>query len=196
MAYTIKSDIDATSIVVGGKTVGATISTTDNDNVYTANITGHVDLPIPTSSDIDYIFNQFPLSQFGALDGAAVAVSSSNFIVQFTSINPLFMSGQYFEIPVTDLDLSTVTATPGSKTFYMYVQLTLGTPNYTASLTELPENATTMFIGTVVTNATEITTLTINKVSRFDVYRPSLTQIGGGFPVSSGNPTETGSIGW
>lgn len=118
------------------------------------------------------------------------------FYIYFTEITPLFMSGQYFDIPISVIDLDDVTPSPGNKSYFIYVQLVLGVPKYVASLTEIPESATTMFIGTATTDGTKVSALNIKKVSRFDVYRPSLTQVGSGFPVSSGNPTQTGSIGW
>lgn len=118
------------------------------------------------------------------------------FYIYFTETTPLFMSGQYFDVPISVIDLNDVTSAPGNKSYYIYVQLILGTPKYVASLTEIPESATTMFIGTATTDGTKVSALNINKVSRFDVYRPSLTQIGSAFPVSSGNPTQSGTIGW
>lgn len=118
------------------------------------------------------------------------------FYIYFTETTPLFMSGQYFDVPISVIDLDDVTASPGNKSYFIYIQLVLGTPRYVASLTEIPESATTMFIGTATTDGTKVSALNIKKVSRFDVYRPSLTQIGSAFPVSSGNPAQTGSIGW
>lgn len=118
------------------------------------------------------------------------------FFLYFTEVTPLFMAGHYFDVPISVIDLDDVTASPGNKSYFIYIQLVLGTPRYVASLTEIPENATTMFIGTATTDGTKVSGLNIKKVSRFDVYRPSLTQIGSAFPVSSGNPAQTGSIGW
>ncbi|QOI71080.1 putative structural protein [Erwinia phage pEa_SNUABM_12] len=118
------------------------------------------------------------------------------FYLYFTEVTPLFMGGQYFDVPISTVDLNAVTSNPGNKTFYIYIQLILGTPTYVASLTEIPETAINMFIGTIQTDGTKVSALNISKVSRFDVYRPSLTQIGSGFPVSSGNPQQTGTINW
>ncbi|AMM43713.1 structural protein [Pectobacterium phage vB_PcaM_CBB] len=118
------------------------------------------------------------------------------FYIYFTETTPLFISGQYFDVPISVISLDQVTASPGNKSYFIYIQLVLGTPRYVASLTELPESSTTMFIGTATTDGTKVSSLNIKKVSRFDVYRPSLTQIGSAFPVSSGNPTQSGTIGW
>lgn len=118
------------------------------------------------------------------------------FYLYFTEITPLFMSGKYFDVPISSISLDQVTPNPANKTFYVYIQLSVGSPKYVASLTSLQESNTNMFIGTITTDGTKVSSLNINKVSRFDLYRPSLTQIGAAFPVSSGNPTQQGSIGW
>lgn len=118
------------------------------------------------------------------------------FYIYFTEVTPLFMGGQYFDIPISVVDLNKVTASPGNKTYYLYIQLILGTPTYVASLTQIPESNINMYIGTATTDGTKVSSLNIKKVSRFDLYRPSLTQIGSAFPVSSGNPQQTGSISW
>ncbi|AFC21594.1 hypothetical protein GAP32_144 [Cronobacter phage vB_CsaM_GAP32] len=118
------------------------------------------------------------------------------FYLYFTEVTPLFMAGQYFDVPISVIKLDDVVTNPSNKTFYIYIQLVLGSPQYVASLSEIPESNTTMFLGTITTDGTKVATLNIKKVSRFDVYRPSLTQIGSAFPVSSGNPAQSGSIGW
>lgn len=120
----------------------------------------------------------------------------NGFYLYFTERTPLFISGQYFEMPITTIDLSTIKANPANTTYYVYVKLQYGTPEYVVSLTELTENNTTMFIGTVTTDGTKISDLNIVKVSKFDNYRPSSTQIGGAFPISTGNPLDSGNITW
>ncbi len=119
-----------------------------------------------------------------------------DFNVYFTEITPAFIAGQYYEVPAGVVQLDSVTATPGNKTFYMYVQLIVGRPVYTVSLSEIPESNTSIFIGTVSTDGTKVSVLNINKVSRFDTYRPSVTKIGSAFPVSTGDPSGSGSIQW
>lgn len=118
------------------------------------------------------------------------------FFLYFTEVTPLFMSGQYFDVPISVIDLDSVVTNPGNRTFFVYIQLYLGSPRYVVSLSEIPESNTNMYIGKISTDGTKVASLNITKVSRFDVYRPSLTQIGGAFPVSSGNPSQTGSIQW
>lgn len=118
------------------------------------------------------------------------------FYLYFTERTPLFMSGQYFELPITTIDLSTIKTNPGNTLYYVYAKLQYGTPGYVVSETELVENETTMFIGTVQTDGTKVSSLNITKVSKFDNYRSSTTKIGGAFPVSTGNPLDSGTINW
>lgn len=121
---------------------------------------------------------------------------ASGFILYFTEVTPLFMGGQYFEIPITTIDLSTIKSNPANTTFYAYVRLKYGTPSYVISTIELPETTDNMFIGTVQTDSTKISALNITKVSKFSNYRSSETQIGSAFPVSTGNPAQPGNITW
>ena len=118
------------------------------------------------------------------------------FYLYFTERTPLFMSGQYFELPITTIDLNTVKVNPGNTKYYVYAKLQYGMPAYLVSETELVENETTMFIGTVQTDGTKVSALNITKVSKFDNYRPSANNIGGAFPVSTGNPLDSGTINW
>lgn len=199
MAYKIKSNLDvAAGISVQGEPAGVSITTTGNTTQYIADSGGHVDIPLPTKTNIDYVLKQLPLSQYGKIDGLPVNVTAdgTGFIFHFNDITPLLIGGQYFDVPVTNINLTSIKANPASTLFYCYIKLELGTPLYVISLVELPENTIQMFIGTVQTDSTKISSLQITKVSRIDTYRPSLTQVGSAFPVSSGNPNQTGSINW
>lgn len=197
MAYKIKGILNiATRMRVHGDYVGINVKFKTESIVYKANTSGALTIPnIIVSSDVDAMFKNLPLTQFGALNGTALSVTTSGSNVTFNGINPLFMEGQYFEIPQTTVPINSVIS--GAGIVYMYVQLKLGIPQYTPSIVEIPETGTSAFIGTVTTNSsTVITAHTLSKISRFDEFRASLTQKGGSFPVSSGNPTQTGSISW
>lgn len=196
MAYTVKTSLDVkTGIVVQGKNVGVSVTTTETFSgdsiVYTADANGHVQVPIASASDVDYVFKQLPLTQFGELYTTAalpLTVSGANLIFQEI---PLFMAGQYFTLPQRTVAVPTTAGT-----YFVYIALKLGTPTYVVSATAIGETAISAFIGTVTMLNGAITANTISKVSRFDVYRPSTTQRGGAFPVSTGNPQQTGTISW
>jgi hypothetical protein len=118
------------------------------------------------------------------------------FYLYFTEVTPVLMNGKFFEMPITSIDLSTIKSNPGNTKFYVYVDSSSGTPQYKVSLTEIPESLTNMYIGNIQTDGTKVSDLNISKVSRFGIYRPSETQIGSAFPVSTGNPAQTGTINW
>ena len=146
-----------------------------------------------TSANFDTLFS-------GSEPTTKVAVIAQDVIVgfylYFTEITPVFIAGQYHELPITTIDLNTITANPASKKYYVYVQYNNGTVSYVVSLVEIAESATNMFIGSFLTDTTKVSELDINMVSRFDLYRPSTTQIGSAFPVSTGFPSSTGTINW
>jgi hypothetical protein len=160
----------------------------------------------PTDKGTKLIFKNCgnTLSQFtsnmAAGTGTDIVILSQDvtvgFYIYLTERTPVFLNGVYYELPITVLNLNDVKANPGNSTFYIYVQELNGTISYHVSETELGETSTNMYIGTATTDGTNVTTLNINKVSRFDIFRPSETQIGSAFPVSTGYPQQPGSISW
>lgn len=120
------------------------------------------------------------------------------FYLYFTEITPVFMGGKYLELPITTIDLTTVKANPANTTFYAYVQYntSTGLANYLVSTTQLTETVNNMYIGSLTTDSTKVSSLNINKVSKLDNYRPSTTNIGSAFPVSTGFPSSSGTINW
>lgn len=198
MAYRIKADILlGSSLVVQGKNTGTSITTEYDNKTYSTDSTGAITVPAINSDDLDYILREFPLSQYGNLyDNSTISTSSQGFTLKFNNSVELFMAGNYNMLTAVDISLNTVTVSPANKTFYVYAEMILGVPHYGVYDSEMQESETSMFIGTVQTNASGISSININKVSRFGLYRPSTTQKGSAFPVSTGKPSDTGTIGW
>lgn len=197
MTYKVLSDLEVTgTISVNGNISGVSLTITDHPETYNADTNGHVQIPVPVPTVFDNILKQLPLSQYGLINNNPVSISTSGYNITFNEVTPAFISGQYFELPVTTINLTTVIANPANTKFYVYLKLLYGSPGYTISTSELVENETTMFIGTIQTDASQISSTNITKVSKFDNYRPSTTIIGGAFPVSTGNPLDTGTISW
>lgn len=125
---------------------------------------------------------------------------AEGFIVYFTEPTPVMLSGKSFTLPVTSIDLTTVTTSPANKTFYVYVQMVQGIARYTISESVIAETGTTAYnlfwIGTIQTNAIQITNINVLKRSRLDIFGESLTASGSSFPVSYGTPAGTGTINW
>lgn len=120
---------------------------------------------------------------------------AQGFIVYFTQEVPVFICGTYYNIPPTTVDLTTIKANPASSTFYMYVVMNQSTKaaSYFISTIELTEELNRVYIGTIVTGATAITSIVSEKVTRFLTFRPSITKRGSAIPASTGVPSSTGT---
>lgn len=157
--------------------------------------TGKVTLDIVDKSTVNNFFANIPLSRYGLLNQSSSTATVSNYVITFPNSTPVFLNGIYYEFPANiAVDLKLVDASPANKTFYIYVRNISGTLMYVASTTEVAESETNMYIFKYLADGT--TSITVPFISRLYVYRPSLTQIGSAFPVSSGNPSSTGTIGW
>jgi hypothetical protein len=132
--------------------------------------------------------------------GEAIVLTShvveQGWILYFTEEVPVILNGREGETVLTSIDLRSITASPGNKTFYVYVNEANGTMTYEITTTEKTPTMSTMFIGTVVTSASQITKIDITKRSRIGIYQLSDTQTGMSVPVSTGLPFQTGDWSW
>lgn len=159
----------------------------------------------PTSSDnytkITFNVRATTLAQFNAWTAGTTYVLVSQdvaqgWIVYFNAATPLIMNGQYVQIQATSIDLTTIKAAPANTTFYVYVSVNAGVGVYSIFTAAQPETINLMFIGTVVTGATSIASINMQKVSRVDKYRLSATSEGSAISVSPGNPDAAGHLAW
>lgn len=165
---------------------------------YNANITDYSTKLIfknfgTTSAQMDAM-----LSNVGGTPVETIVIASQDvaqgFIVYFTQPVPALLYGKYYELPVQSIDLTTIVANPANRTFYMYIEVDgNGDAKYTISTTLLSEELNRVYIGSIVTGATHITTIDSEKVTRFLTYRTSITKRGSAIPASSGNPSSTGT---
>lgn len=138
-----------------------------------------------------------PVSRYGALDTASLPVrSGGGWILSFTAAVPVILAGNYYSLPAQNIDLSTRSATPGNKTFYVYAKLVAGVISYSVTDIVQAESMTVMFIGTVTTNASTIATISLEKVTRLDTYRVSTSARGSALAVSTGQPHESAHLSW
>lgn len=195
MSFKIKAHVNAAkNIVVQDKNTGVSVTTLDG-TVYNTNSAGELNVPV---ADTDYTndnLRNFPLSQYGDPYDTSLGIVSSGFTLSFNKDIPLFLNGLYFLIPPSSINLN-INNDAQNKKINIYVKLRLGFPEYFFSFNDEPETNVNMFIGTVNTNSSSITSININHVSRFGVYRPSTSNIGAAFPVSTGHPTQSGTINW
>jgi hypothetical protein len=132
-----------------------------------------------------------PLSQFGALSATALTVAYSGMSIVFTGTTPLMIMGKSYSLSAQTIPL---TGSPANKTIHVYVTIANELASITLSETWLSENTTRMYIGSVTTNATQITSGTIAKFSKIDNFRLTATAMGASIPSSTGLPTAAGAI--
>lgn len=98
---------------------------------------------------------------------------SEGWSIYFTDPTPVFIMGSPYVLGIRTIDLKDIHSTPANKTFYVYVEMVDGAPQYVITLTEKIETFSTMFIGTVKTNLTQIERIDVEKVYRIDTMRMS-----------------------
>lgn len=96
-------------------------------------------------------------------------------------------------MPVQTINLTSIQANPANSTFYLYITIVEGVAVYQISATLLTEELYRVYIGTIVTGSSSISSITTEKVTRFLTYRPSTTKRGSAIPASTGVPSSTGT---
>lgn len=122
--------------------------------------------------------------------------AAEGWVLYFSEETPLVLDGKYYILPVGNLDLRTVIANAANRTFYIYVRITGGQAAYVVQTGQTDESNVNMFIGTVVTNATQIVSINVEKVTRLGNARISLTAKGSAIPVSTGLPRAVDQLEW
>lgn len=136
-----------------------------------------------------------PITRVGDLTASALPISLSGQSLVVTSAIPVILSGRQFTVAAgTTSFTSVLTGFTGSA--FVYVILSGGLAVLDVAITSQPESTTRVLIGQLQVASGTTSGLVVSKVSRLDVYRPSLNPQGSAFPVSSGTPDTTGSINW
>jgi hypothetical protein len=162
--------------------------------------TGSITINSYTTDEFYSIISTLPLSRFGDYTSTPLPVTSTGFVVNFTDKIPVLLSGNAFIMQAQTINLTTIKANPANSLFYVYVNMVQGIAQYLITETVIAESGTsaynTFWIGRIATNATQISSISLIKRSRLDVYSPSINAAGSSFPVSTGNPSSTGTITW
>lgn len=119
---------------------------------------------------------------------------AQGFVLYFTEETPIILNGWPGKVAVQSIDLKTVQANPANTTFYIYVERSGQVFTYTAYTSYQAPNATRLYLGTVVTGATQITTINVGKVTEFGGYRLNQTPFGMSIPVAPGIPSRVSGI--
>lgn len=150
-----------------------------------------------TTDQLFEMISVLPVSNFIPVTGL---ISTSGYTVNFTVINEALLSGNYLKLPITTINLTDIKASPENTTFYVYVTMNQGLAQYLITDTVIAESGTSAYnnfwIGTVTTGASSITSTNIISRARLDVFSPSSASAGSSFPVSTGLPSQTGTISW
>lgn len=144
------------------------------------------------------------LSQFNAWATQAqstwrVMVSqdvAQGWLAYFTDITPVIMNGQYLQLQPATIDLTKIKSNPANTTFYVYVTTSGSVASYSVSTSPQAEAMNMMFIGTIVTGTSAITSINMQKVSRIDKYRLSVSSAGSAISVTSGTPDAAQHLNW
>lgn len=142
------------------------------------------------------------LAEFNAWTpkGRTVLVSqdvAQGWLLHFTQEASSIINGRYTIIPATSIDLSTVTADPSNKTFFIYMLANPGSAaTYQILTSRIGENKSRMFLGTVVTGVNSIDTITVSKVTKLGGYRISQKPAGTAISVTTGNPANSAHLSW
>lgn len=145
-----------------------------------------------TEANLDALINNVTSTPVSRIVIASQDVAQG-FIVYFTQQIPIFLGGRYFEMQPTSINLSSIDASPANKTFYVYITIVEGEAVYQISGTLLSEELYRVFIGTIITGTSAITSISTEKVTRFLTYRTSTTKRGSAIPTSTGVPSGTGT---
>lgn len=123
---------------------------------------------------------------------------AQGWLVYFTEDTPVIINGVVGVLKAGNINLASIKANPANSTFYIYVQMNGGFASYAIRPTFETETDTFMFIGTAVTNDSGISTLTVEKVTKFAGFRLSATPAGSSIPVTPGLPSRESHIhpGW
>lgn len=163
---------------------------TDNPHAITAAKLGGVNKAYIDSDLTTRVpLNALAVSQFGDTATASLGVTSSGWTLKFTKVIQAYVQGVFKLLPIQDIVLTTIDASPANKTFYVYVSVIAGDLAYRVTASLLPESLGTMYIGKVVTNGTAIASHTVtDRITRIGIDRVVVAAQGCGIPATAGSP--------
>ena len=123
--------------------------------------TAQVDAAVSTLLAAEHV----PISRYGA-PGTVIAPTLSGFDLNLKEVT-CFLAGKYALLPAQTLSFSGY----ASGTNYLYLEVVNGALTYVIRTSKIRDSLTQMFLGTVVTSASAITSHTLTHLSRLDVCR-------------------------
>ena len=202
---------NSTKIVTGTPKLINTAYTSSTGNTYEVGVLPGIGFGLFENGDITDVQTKLVFKLFGTTEAqfdAMVANPASaplerivvlsqevpqGFNVYFTQEIPTLINGSFYKLQPVTIDLTTIDPSPANKTFYIYVAVLGDDCKYVISSTKLSEEINRIYIGTIKTGSTNITTIESEKVTRFLTYRVSTTKRGSAIPASTGVPSGTGT---
>lgn len=114
---------------------------------------------------------------------------AEGWLVYFTQEVPALLGGVYYPMPPQTIDLSTLGGSPANKTFYAYLTKNGNVLEYRITTEQIVETYNSMYLGTIVTDSTRITSMDINRVTRIGIYRVSSVPAGSAISHNGGPST-------
>lgn len=106
------------------------------------------------------------------------------------------MAGREYTITKKTVSLTSITPAPNGNTFYVGVSIVDNTADYDISLTARDPAISYMPIGTIVVDDNGISTITLRKPIRVDIYEMQTYRRGTGIPRTIGSALSEGKFHW
>lgn len=186
MALRIVANVDVSgNAIAGSKNIARSLNGINFDS------TGSYEIDSYTKDEFNNIISVLPISNY-----VAPPILPTNFLVGFQGVAPLILAGKYYELQKKVINLSNIKPDPTNSVFQVYIELEQGLAKYVISEEIKSTLYNSLWIGTVTTNNVQIIEADIQSRSRLDIFSPSIDAAGSSFPVSQGNPSDTGTINW
>lgn len=118
------------------------------------------------------------------------------FSVYFTTDENVIVAGRSLTVPKGTIDLIDVNPNPTNKTFHIYLIYIGGSAQYQISENIFAESGYRANIGSVITDSSNITKISNEKVFSLNGFRVSTIKRGSSIPASTGSILTDGSFPW
>jgi hypothetical protein len=180
----------ATTLINAGKLVGTNhVADRNNPHGITADSLDGVD-----NDTVDAVLGiaiprgALPISRYGDFAGSALPISFAGWTISFTAQVPSMMAGYDLPAPIASINLATLATDVSNRTLFVYLRFDGVAIKYLVSLTALAETSGKMYIGKIVTGDSNISSVSIQRVTRIDTYRVSTTPVGSAIPATTSTP--------
>lgn len=113
-----------------------------------------------------------------------------------TDQQPVILKGKAYDLSPRTFNLTDITSSPANSEFYLYVELQGSQAQYVLLEDQLEDTFERMWIGTITTGPTGVTSIYVDRVFRIDTFRITTSPGGQSIPVISGHPSQLGQTTW